>query len=64
MLALLVILTISSSMDFLDLSGYWWTATEYSNSNAYYYFLSNSLENALRGNENKKRGFYVRSIRD
>jgi hypothetical protein len=24
----------------------------------------NSLENALRGNENKKRGFYVRCVRD
>ena len=43
---------------------HWWTATEFSTSNAFFYFLSNSLENLLRGNENKKRGFYVRVVRD
>jgi uncharacterized protein (TIGR02145 family) len=46
--------------------GYWWTATEATEntSNAYYYLLSNSLADALRGYENKKRGFYVRCVRD
>jgi uncharacterized protein (TIGR02145 family) len=50
--------------NFTGQSGYWWTATEFNTSNAYYYFLNNTIENLLRGNENKKRGFSVRCVRD
>ena len=44
--------------------GYWWTASDYSTSNAYYRLLSYDTDNFLKGNENKKRGFSVRCIRD
>ncbi len=44
--------------------GYWWTASDYSTSNAYYRLLSYDTDNFLKGNENKKRGFSVRCVRD
>jgi uncharacterized protein (TIGR02145 family) len=52
--------------NFTGQSGYWWTATVNNDntSNAYYYFLNNTIENLLKGNENKKRGFSVRCVRD
>jgi uncharacterized protein (TIGR02145 family) len=51
-------------LNFTGQSGYWWTAKEFNTSNAFYYFLNNTIENLLWGNENKKRGFSVRIIRD
>lgn len=53
-----------SFYNFTGQLGYWWTATEFNTSNAYYYQLNNTIEDALRGNENKKRGFSVRVVRD
>ena len=45
--------------------GYWWMATEFSTTLAYYYTLSKDLDDALWGkNQNKKSGYYVRCVRD
>ena len=45
--------------------GYWWMATEFSTTLAYYYTLSKDLDDALWGkNQNKKSGYYVRCVRN
>ena len=54
-----------SFFNFIGQEGYWWTATEFNTTIAYYYQLGKDFDNAVWGKIlNKKRGFSVRCVRD
>ena len=56
--------TNGTFITFIEQIGHWWTASDYSTSNAYYRILGYDTDNLLRGNENKKKGYSVRCVRD
>ena len=46
------------------ISGFWWSASEYNTSDAWYRLLNYDYNNLLRGNNLKSCGFSVRLVRD
>ncbi|NLB64091.1 MAG: hypothetical protein GX801_08310 [Fibrobacter sp.] len=48
----------------MSYSGYWWSATEYDASNAYYRYMNCSSDGMSLGNRYKRRGRSVRCVKD
>jgi uncharacterized protein (TIGR02145 family) len=44
--------------------GYWWSASPYGSSNAWYRYLYSDFDDVLRGNPSTRFGFSVRCVRD
>jgi uncharacterized protein (TIGR02145 family) len=52
------------SFQLIGNNAFWWSATEYSTTNAWDHFVYFGLGNIGRDNDNKKDGFSIRCIRD
>ena len=44
--------------------GYWWTATEYGDDNAYYRGMCYNNDDAYENNDGKDGGYSVRCVKD
>jgi uncharacterized protein (TIGR02145 family) len=52
------------TFNYIGKYSYWWSSTEYSNTNAYYRFIHNYYSYVGKANFRKQNGFCIRCLRD